>query len=103
MEISINDLDDDDVITGSEEGTQQEPIQNQEPSVNEEPNNDDYISDFLRTRGIDDLEKINFEDDEGQLIERSWNDLSKEEKLNILNTPLEQTTEYVDNSNSLSE
>ena len=103
MEISINDLDDDDVITGSEEGTQQEPIQNQEPSVNEEPNNDDYISDFLKTRGIDDLEKINFEDDEGQLIERSWNDLSKEEKLNILNTPLEQTTEYVDNSNSLSE
>ena len=97
MEISINDLDDDDVIVS--DGTQKEPPQyNQESSNQEDSNdNDDYISDFLRTRGIDDLEKINFEDEEGQLIERSWNDLSKEEKLNILNTPLES---YEDNSNN---
>jgi len=56
----------------------------------------------LKTRGIDDLEKINFEDDNGQLVERSWNDLSKEEKLNILNTPLE-INNHQDNSSFLSE
>jgi hypothetical protein len=56
----------------------------------------------LKTRGIDDLEKINFEDDNGQLVERSWNDLSKGEKLNILNTPLEVNNNQ-DNSSFLSE
>jgi len=59
------------------------------------------MSDFLKTRGIDDLEKINFEDEEGNITERSWNDLSKEEKINILNMPLE--TPQVDNGNDLSE
>ena len=59
------------------------------------------MSDFLRTRGIDDLNNINFEDDNGQVIQRSWNDLSNEEKINILNMPLEETHE--DNGNDLTE
>ena len=99
MAISINHLDDDDVIitegenqdSGQEGGGEPSP----EPSNQE---NDDYITDFLRTRGIDDLEKINFEDEEGQLVERSWNDLSKEEKLNILNTPLEVQEDNLNDS-----
>jgi hypothetical protein len=53
------------------------------------------MSDFLKTRGIDDLNSINFEDDNGQVIQRSWKDLSNEEKFNILNTPL--STEHEDN------
>jgi hypothetical protein len=56
------------------------------------------MSDFLKTRGIDDLNKINFEDENGNLVERSWNDLSNEEKVNILNMPLE--TEQEDNNNN---
>jgi hypothetical protein len=60
------------------------------------------MSDFLKSRGIDDLSKIKFEDENNQIIERSWKDLSKEEKLNILNTPLE-TAEQQDNENDLSE
>jgi hypothetical protein len=60
------------------------------------------MSDFLKTRGIDDLEKINFQDDDGNISERSWNDLSKEEKINILNMPLE-TQQQVDNENDLTE
>jgi hypothetical protein len=59
------------------------------------------MSDFLKTRGIDDLNKINFEDEEGNITERSWNDLSNEEKINILNMPLE--TEQGDNQNDLTE
>jgi len=59
------------------------------------------MSDFLKTRGIDDLNSINFEDDNGQVIKRSWNDLSNEEKINILNMPLEEKHE--DNDNGLTE
>jgi hypothetical protein len=42
----------------------------------------------LKTRGIDDVSKIKFEDDNGNIEEKDWNSLTKEEKFNILNTPL---------------
>ena len=90
MAIGIDDLDDDDIL----EPGQQEEIQ--EPPVNEPPHQEeegDFMSDFLRTRGIDDLNSINFEDDNGEVIQRSWNDLSNEEKINILNMPLEEQHE----------
>ena len=51
------------------------------------------MSDFLKTRGIDDLNNINFEGDNGEIVQRSWNDLSNEEKINILNMPLEEQHE----------
>ena len=98
MAIGIDDLDDDDIL---EPGQQQEI---QEPPVTPPPGQEpegDFMSDFLKTRGIDDLNKINFEDDEGNITERSWNDLSNEEKINILNMPLE--TEQGDNQNDLTE
>ena len=66
------------------------------PPASEPPHQEaegDFMSDFLKTRGIDDLNNINFEDDNGELVQRSWNDLSKEEKINILNMPLEEQHE----------
>lgn len=99
MAIGINDLDDDDIQVGSQ--VNPEPV-NPEPTTSQQDNQDDIMSDFLKSRGIDDLDKIKFEDENDQIIERSWKDLSKEEKLNILNTPLE-TTEQQDNENDLSE
>lgn len=95
MAIGINDLDDDDFGMGFEPSTQEQPT-NQEPPANQEflaqePSNngdDDFLSDFLKTRGIDDISKIKFEDDNGNIEEKDWNSLSKEEKFNILNTPL---------------
>ena len=95
MAIGIDDLDDDDIL----ELGQQEEIQ--EPPVTlpaGQESEGDFMSDFLKTRGIDDLNKINFEDENGNLVERSWNDLSNEEKVNILNMPLE--TEQEDNNNN---
>ena len=96
MQIGINDLDDDDFGMGFEpsEPQQLEP-DHQEPQV-EEPVSDDYLSDFLKTRGIDDASKIKFEDEQGNIEERSWDSLSKEEKLNILNTPIEQQEQISD-------
>lgn len=99
MAIGINDLDDDDIT-----------LQSEEPSVSAEyvpqPNDgnqvqeDDFMLDFLKTRGIDDPSKIMFEDENEQVVERNWNDLTKEEKINILNTPLETIQ---DNTNDLTE
>ena len=89
MAIGINDLDDDDFGTGLE---QQEPLndyQYQTNNVQLEPQHEDsVVSDFLKTRGIDDMSRIKFEDDNGNIEEKSWNSLSKEEKFNILNTPI---------------
>ena len=103
MAIGINDLDDDDFGTGFEsQQSQLEPSQlQQQPSIQQEAVHEDFVSDFLKTRGIDDISRIQFEDDNGNIEERDWNSLSKEEKINILNTPLETTPPS--NDNDLSE
>ena len=61
----------------------------------EEPNNegsespvnepeDDLTSEVLRLKGIADPNKIKFEDETGAIIERSWDNLTRAEQLNIL-------------------
>ena len=93
MAIGIDELDDDDILE------QQEHLENQEHHQEEPPKNEDndnFMSDFLKTRGIDDLNSINFQDDEGNITTRKWEELSNEEKINILNMPLE--TEKEDNN-----
>ena len=54
----------------------------QEPPINEPE--DDLTSEVLRLKGIADPNKIKFEDETGAIIERSWDDLSRAEQLNIL-------------------
>lgn len=98
MAIGIDDLDDDDILEPSQEQIQDTPPTQESPQNQPEG---DFMSDFLKTRGIDDLNNINFEDDNGQVIQRSWNDLSNEEKINILNMPLEE--QHEDNDNGLTE
>jgi len=79
-----------------EESTQFEPIQtpddlvdaedHQEPNVEDvttEPE-DDALTSYLKSRGIEDVTKIQFENDEGEIEEKNWNDLSKEEQLTML-------------------
>lgn len=87
MALGIDDLydDDDDVIEASNQDQNQDQTINQ-PAQVEETN---ILEDFLKSRGIDDPSKIKFEDDNGNIEERDWNSLSKEEQFNILNTPLE--------------
>jgi hypothetical protein len=43
---------------------------------------------LLKSRGIDDRSKIKFEDEQGSVEELNWDNLSNEEKLNILNSSL---------------
>lgn len=104
MQIGINDLDDDDFGMGFKPSTQ-EPPATQEPPIKEPPANEDdnFLSDFLKTRGIDDKSKIKFEDDNGNIEEKDWDSLSKEEKLNILNTPLDVHESNNNNNDDLTQ
>lgn len=100
MAIGINDYDlydDDPIIDEGSQNTENEPIQNQPPVTNKQEDN--FVEDFLKSKGIDDSSKIMFEGDNGELIERSWDSLSNEEKFNILNTDTNSASEQ----NQLSE
>ena len=64
-------------------GDNQEPDNGgSEPPVNEPE--DDLTSEVLRLKGITDPNKIKFEDETGAIIERSWDNLTRAEQLNIL-------------------
>lgn len=72
-------FDDDDFLEDEEnQPTQQEPVE--EPVEESE----DLTTEVLRIKGINDPDKIKFEDESGAIVERSWNQLTKEEQLNIL-------------------
>lgn len=90
MAIGIDELDDDDDDVLESPSNEGEPQVIQPTPQQQEP---DFMSDFLKSRGIDDPTKIKFEDENGGIIERSWNDLTHEERMNIANTPLD----YPDN------
>ena len=95
MAIGIDDLYDDDLIEDQLENQNGEQFFNQEPPTNVssgEQIEDDVLQSFLRTKGIDDPSRIKFEDENGNLQERSWDSLDPQEKLNILNTPVQQDT-----------
>lgn len=55
-----------------------------EPNDHESSNNEDLTTEVLRLKGITDPSKIKFQDDNGAVIERSWDSLSRAEQINIL-------------------
>ena len=88
MAIGIDDLyDEDDII---EQPQEEEEVQNTYSDSSNNEDDEDVMSDYLKSKGIDDMSRIKFEGDDGNIEERDWNSLSKEEKLNILNTPLQE-------------
>lgn len=50
----------------------------------EEDQEDDLTTEVLKLRGINNPDKIKFEDESGAVTERSWDSLTKEEQINIL-------------------
>ena len=104
MAIGINDLDFDEDEYGNEQvndtTTQDTDLQNPVDSESaqtlesEDTTNVDQnielddrgiISEFLKSRGIEDISKIKYEDEDGQEEEIDWDTLGSSEKLNILN------------------
>ena len=45
---------------------------------------DDFTAEVLKIRGISDPSKIKFQDATGAIVERNWDQLTKEEQLNII-------------------
>lgn len=69
----------DNVVFDDDEFAEDE-VQTEVQNDNQE---DDLTSDVLKARGISDPSKIKFEED-GQVVEKDWNSLDREEQLNIL-------------------
>lgn len=66
------------------------------PQQQQQESDDDLTSEVLRIKGISDPDKIKFEDDNGQIIERAWDSLSREEQINILTQQEEPDNELDD-------
>ncbi len=84
--------DEDDIMYEAQEGYQEEitqPSQKQE----EEEYQPSVLEMVLQSKGISDPSKIKFADDDDNIIERSWDDLSAEEQYNILTSQLPQEEE----------
>ena len=75
--------------------TEKEPVNN--PPIASAPadtKEDNIIVDLLKSKGIEDPNQIKFEDEQGNIQSKPWSELTKEEQINILNTP--QTTDDTD-------
>ena len=90
------DWDDEEDIETAPEPTQEEYENgDQYEESEEEPDLLDYL---LRDKGITDPNKIKFADENDQIQERSWNDLSMEEQYNILSQQPEQEQPSVEDA-----
>ena len=69
----------------SEDDTSNEDDSHEETEEKNEPEeHSDYITTYLKEYGIADPSKLQFEDEDGKIVEKDFNSLSDEEKLNIL-------------------
>ena len=81
----------------AERGVVDAPSYTTEPPQNTEDNDKkDVLTEFLKFSGIQVPEHIKFEDEDGIIKEQSWNDLSFEEKMNILTTSYQQPERDLD-------
>ena len=80
--IDLDDLDDIQDVSDSDEIVDDSTVQVEEPTVSE--SDFDLAKELLTLQGISDMNKIKFEDESGAVIEKSWDSLTKNEKLMIL-------------------
>lgn len=85
---------DDDEFLDDEDFSQEEPVNNPSEESSEQY---DLITEVLKLQGINDLDKIKFEDDNGAIIERPWSSLSRDEQLSILMNQEAEDTALEDN------
>lgn len=56
----------------------------------------DFIEELLKTKGIEDINKIKFENEDGEIEEVSWSSLSNKDRLNIINSSSDNSNELQD-------
>lgn len=94
---------DDDEFVDELETTEQSNSEDQAPQTEEisdaEPSQEeDFLTSYLKSKGIKDKSKIKFENEEGVVEEADWNNLSNQDKLNILRSSEEQPETGLDGS-----
>lgn len=98
-ELGINDVDyEDDVTQEVEEDSQEEQSPEQsveQPEEFEDLSDSDVVDFLLKSKGISDKSKIKYENDFGEIEEVDWNNLSKKDKLNIINTREQQDVDQL--------
>ena len=98
-ELGINDVDyEDDVTQEVEEDSQEEQSPEQsveQPEEFEDLSDSDVVDYLLKSKGISDKSKIKYENDFGEIEEVDWNNLSKKDKLNIINTREQQDVDQL--------
>lgn len=84
----------------TEENNSEEPSNNNEsPEENQEKVEDtldSFTKEVLRLKGINNPDKIKFQDESGAIVERSWKDLSTNEKLSIVTLEEDTDTDLED-------
>ena len=68
----------------TEEKTEEEHNEEQPEEKHEDAAEEDVLTSYLKSYGIQDPSKIQFENEEGGVDEVDWNTLSKEDQLNML-------------------
>ena len=99
-ELGINDVDYEDDVTQEvvEEDSQEEQPSDQsieQPEEFEDLSDSDVVDFLLKSKGISDKSKIKYENDFGEIEEVDWNNLSKKDKLNIINTREQQDVDQL--------
>ena len=56
----------------------------------------DFIEELLKTKGIEDINRIKFENEDGEIEEVSWDSLSNRDRLNIINSSSDNSNELQD-------
>lgn len=72
---------DDTLIDNQEIDNQEEGFVDEEQTPKEES---DFISEFLKLNGIEDKSKIKFEDENGELQEVNWDNLTNSDRINMI-------------------
>ncbi len=79
-----------------EDNSQEEPDDSSYTNEDDSDDDDLFTKEVLRLKGINDPNKIKFEDESGAVIERAWNDLSTKEKLGVLTLEEDTDTDLED-------
>lgn len=71
-------------VNQSDDASDYEDSEQDDYDESEQDADDAFTEEVLRLKGISDPDRIKFEDESGAIVERSWNDLSTNEKLSVL-------------------
>lgn len=106
MELGTNEeefADELDDFEGQLEGQSDDQLTTEEGSIEgssteDPPIEEDFVASLLRSRGIEDKSRIKFETEDGNIEEADWDQLSNEDKLNIINSSNESIEDGLDDS-----